>query len=38
VLLVQGRGEMPVLPAVPAVLLHHNTMVIWNDYIVVSTG
>jgi hypothetical protein len=38
VLLVQCRGEMAVLPAVTAVLLHHNAMVIWNDYSVVSTG
>jgi hypothetical protein len=38
VLLVQGRGEMAVLPAVTAVLLHNNAMVICNDCSVVSTG
>jgi len=38
VLLVQGRGEMAVLPAVSAVLLHHSAMDTWNDCCVVSTG
>ena len=37
-LLVQGRGEMAVLPAVTAVLLHHNAMDIWTDCNGVSTG
>ena len=37
-LLVQGRGEMAVLPAVTAVLLHHSAMDIWTDCNVVSTG
>jgi hypothetical protein len=37
-LLVQGRGEMAVLPAVTAVLLHHSTIGIWTDCNVVSTG
>jgi hypothetical protein len=38
VLLVQGRGEMAVLPAVTAVLLHHSAMDIWTDCSVVNTG
>jgi len=38
VLLVQGRGEIAVLPAVTAVLLHHSAMDIWTDSSVVSTG
>jgi hypothetical protein len=38
VVLVQGRGEMTVLPAVTAVLLHHNAMDIWTDCCGVSTG
>jgi len=37
-LLVQGRGEMAVLPAVTAVLLHHSVMDTWTDSYVVSTG
>jgi len=37
-LLVQGRGEMAVLPAVTAVLLHHSAMDTWTDCNVVSTG
>ena len=37
-LLVQGRGEMAVLPAVTAVLLHHSAMDTWTDFNVVSTG
>jgi len=37
VLLVEGRGEMPDLPAVTAVLLHHSTMGTWTDCSVVST-
>ena len=37
-LLVQGRGEMAVLPAVTAVLLHHCAMDTWTDCNVVSTG
>jgi hypothetical protein len=37
-LLLQGRGEMAVLPAVTAVLLHHRAMDIWTDCNVVSTG
>ena len=36
-LLVQGRGEMGVLPAVTAVLLHHSAMDKWTDYSAVST-
>jgi len=35
--LVQGRGEMAVLPAVNAVLLHHSTMDQWKDFSVLST-
>jgi len=37
-LLVQGRGEIAVLPAVTAILLHHSAMDIWTDRNVVSTG
>jgi len=37
-LLVQGRGEMAVLPAVTAGLLHHSAMDTWTDCSVVSTG
>jgi hypothetical protein len=37
-LLVQGRGEMAVLPAVTAVLLHYSAMDRWNDCNVVSIG
>jgi len=37
-LLVQGRGEMAVLPAVTAVLLHHSAMDTLTDWSVVSTG
>ena len=37
-LLVQGRGEMAVLPAVTAVLLHHSAMNTWTEGNVVSTG
>jgi len=37
-LLVQGRGEMAVLPAVTAVLLDHSAMDTWTDCNVVSTG
>ena len=36
--LVQGRGEMAVLPAVTAVLLHHSAVDTWIDCNVVSTG
>jgi len=38
VLLVQGRGEMAVLPAVTAVLLHHSAMDTWNQFSVLSRG
>jgi hypothetical protein len=37
-LLVQGKGEMGFLPAVTAVLLHHNALDILTDCSVVSTG
>ena len=37
-LLVQGNGEMAVLPAVTAVLLHHSAMDILTEGKVVSTG
>jgi len=37
-LLVQGRGEMAVLPAVTAILLYHSSMDTWTDCNVVSTG
>ena len=36
--LVQGRGEMAVLPAVTAVLLHHSAMDTRTEGNVVSTG
>jgi len=35
-LLLQGRGKMSVLPAVTAVLLHHNAMDTWTGYKVVN--
>jgi len=35
-LLVQGRGEMAVLPEVTAVLLHHIAMDTWTEGNVVS--
>ena len=37
-MLVQGRGEMTVLPAVTAVLLHHSAMNTWTDCNIVNTG
>jgi len=37
VLLVQGRGEMAVQPAVTAVLLRQSTMDTWTNSNVVST-
>ena len=37
-LLVQGRGELAVLPTVTAVLLHHSAVDTWPDCNVVSTG
>ena len=37
-LLLEGRREMAVLPAVTAVLLYHFAMDTWTDYNVVSTG
>ena len=37
-LLVQDRGEIAVLTAVTAVLLHHSAMDIWTEGNVVSTG
>ena len=37
-LLGQGRGEMAVLRAVTAVLLHRSAMDKWTDSNVVSTG
>jgi len=36
--LVQDRGEMAVLPAVTAVLLHHSALDIWTEGNGVSTG
>jgi len=36
-LLVQGRGEMAVLPAVTAVLLHNSAVDTWTDCNAVST-
>jgi len=37
-LLVQGRVEMAVLPAVTVELIHHSAMDTWTDCNVVSTG
>jgi len=37
IFLIQGRGEMSVLPAVTVVLLHYSAMDIWPDCNVVST-
>ena len=37
-LLVEGRGEMAVIPTVTAVLLYHSGMDTWTGCIVVSTG
>jgi hypothetical protein len=37
-LLVQARGEIAVMPAVTAVLLHQIAMATWTDCNVVSTG
>ena len=37
-LLVQGRGELAVLSAVTAVLLHHSAIDTWTEGNVVSTG
>jgi len=37
-LLVQGRRDMAVLPAVTAVLLHHSAMDTWTEGNGVSTG
>jgi len=38
VLLVQGRGEMAILPAFTAGQLHHSVMETWTDCGVVTTG
>ena len=38
VLLVKGRWEMAVMPAVTEVLLHHSTMDTGTETNVVSTG
>ena len=38
VLLVQGRGDMAVLPTVTAVMLHHSALDTGTDCNVVSTG
>jgi hypothetical protein len=38
VLLVQGLGEIAVLPAVTAVLLNYSALDTWTDCSVVSTG
>ena len=37
-LLVQGRGEMAVLPAVTAVLLHHSAKDIWTEAMMLIQG
>jgi len=36
-LLVQGRGEIAVLPAVTELLLHHSAMDVWIEGKVVCT-
>ena len=36
--LAQGRGEMAVLPAVTAVLLHQSALDTWNDCIFLTQG
>ena len=38
VFLVQGRGDMAVMPVVTAVLLHHSAMDTWTDSNFVNTG
>jgi len=38
IFLVQGRGELAVMPAVTGVLLHHIAMDIGKDCNVISTG
>jgi len=38
VLLVQGRGEMAVLPSVTAGLIDHSVIDTWTGCTVVSTG
>jgi len=38
VMLVQGRGEMAILPAVTAGLIHHSVIDTWTDRSVVSTA
>jgi len=38
ILLVQGRGEMVVLPVVTEVMIYHSAMDIWTEGNVVSTG
>jgi len=38
ILLVQGRGEMAVLPAVTVVLLHHSSMDTWTEGNVLVQG
>jgi len=35
---VQGRGEMAVMPAVTANLLHYSALDTWTDCNVVNTG
>ena len=37
VMLVQGRGEMAVLPEDTVIQLHHCAMYIWTDFNVVNT-
>jgi len=38
ILIVQGRGEMAVLPAVTAVVLHYSARDTWTEVNVVTTG
>jgi hypothetical protein len=37
-MVVQVRGEMAVVPAVTAVLLHHSAMDTWTACSIISTG
>ena len=37
-MLVQGRGEIAILPEDTAVQIHHSALDIWTDCFVVSTG
>jgi len=38
VFLLQARGEMEIMPAVPALLFHHSAVDTYSDCSFVSTG